>query len=101
MEDCLAYMGSFLTHREMFLVATVNKEWRDSQYPNKRLLLNKLKNDVFMTHAANNCCPCILEKFYQQIIDDFRLKRYMCSLIEGKQVPDWLYKYISSDGFLP
>ena len=96
MEDCLTHMGSFLTHREVFLAATVNKEWRDSQVSNKKLLLNKLKNNVFMTHACNNCCPCILERFYQQIIDDFKLKRYMCSLIENREVPDWLHKYINS-----
>jgi len=96
MEDCLTYMGEFLTPREMFLVSVVNKEWRDSQIPNKMKLFKKLKNDVFMTHACNNCCPCVLEKFYQQIIDDFKLKRYMCSLIEDKEVPSWLYKYISN-----
>ena len=94
MEDCLTHMGSFLTHREIFIVATGNKEWRDSQYPNKKILLNKLKNDVFMTHACSNSCPCIIESFYQQLIDNFRLKRYMCSLIENKEVPDWLYKYV-------
>ena len=94
MEDCLTYMGSFLTSREMFLAAVVNKEWRDSQISNKMLLLNKLKNDIFMTHACSNSCPCIIENFYQQLIDDFRLKRYMCSLIEDKEVPGWLYKYV-------
>ena len=97
MEDCLAYMGSFLTSREMFLAAVVNKEWRDSQFSNKMLLLNKFKKEVFMTHACNNCCPCVLEKFYQQIVDNFRLKRYMCSMIENKKVPGWLHKYITDE----
>jgi len=95
MEDILSVMGTFLTNKEIFYASTVNKEWRRSQNFNKKIRLEKVKDDVWKAHLLDNLCPCILEKYYKSLINNFQLKRYMCSYLnkDGK-APSWLYEYI-------
>ena len=94
MEDILSHMGTFLTNKDVFIASGVNREWRESQIPNKRTLLKKVKREIETAHVCDNCCPCLLEKYYQNIIDDFKLKRYLCSLLNHKKIPPWLHTYI-------
>jgi hypothetical protein len=94
MEDVWSHIGEFLTNKEIFLTSTTNKEINRGLIFNKKDMLKKLKEDIFIKHTCDNCCPCLLEGFYQRLIEDFKLKRYICSLIERKSSPSWLYKYI-------
>ena len=94
MEDVWSHIGEFLTNKEVFRASAVNKEMKQGLFYNKREMLKKFKDDIFIKHTCDNCCPCLLENFYQKIIDDFKLKRYICSLVEGKHTPSWLALYI-------
>jgi hypothetical protein len=95
MEDILSVMGTFLTNKEIFYASTVNKEWRRSQNFNKKIRLEKVKDDVWKAHLLNNFCPCLLENYYKSLINNFRLKRYMCShLNDDEKAPPWLSEYI-------
>ena len=94
MQDILSVVGNFLTKRDLFMAATVNHEWYNSQIQNKKNLFREIKKQIFMTHMCNNCCPCFLEKYYQSLIADFKLKRYICSTLNGEEVPNWVQTYM-------
>ena len=95
MEDTLSIMGTFLTNKEVFMAATVNKEWKKSQQFNKKKIIKKAKQETFLCHMCNNMCPCALERYYKTLINDFKLKRYICaSLNSNEEPPQWLHPYL-------
>ena len=95
MEDSLSVIGQFLNVKDTFRVSCVSKEWYRSQNPNKRTIIQKIRKEMWKCHILNNCCPCLLEEFGVHIIQDFRLKRYLCASInEYEEAPQWIYTYL-------
>ena len=94
MEDVLSLVGTFLTNKDVFIMSIVNKEWKKSQIYNKEEIFKKIKAEVFVKHMCANCCPCMLEKFCESVIPDFKLKRHMCSVLNKKKVPMWFNQYL-------
>ena len=94
MEDILSSIGTFLSNKDIFIISSVNKEWNKSQFHNKKQIFKKAKKDIYICHICDNCCPCLLERYYQNLIEDFKLKKYMCSLLNGENIPEWISLYL-------
>jgi len=94
MQDVLSHMGTFLEARDVFLAGRVNKTWFDAMVPNKKNIIKNMQSEIKVCHVCGNCCPCVLEYYNQYIINNFKLKRYICSWVENEPVPDWIHKYM-------
>jgi hypothetical protein len=95
-EDVIGHMGTFLTPKETFLAARVNKAWFSAMFENKRKIFKDLREKTRICHLCGNCCPCVMEFSYPFIFTDFKLKRYMCSWVDNNPVPEWMHKYMGA-----
>jgi hypothetical protein len=94
-DDVISHIGEYLYHKEIFFASTVNKQWNQTLFYHKQKLCKSILKDVKILHYCNNLCPCILEKHYQNMISEFKLKRYFCSQLNDKEIPpEWLTKYL-------
>jgi uncharacterized cysteine cluster protein YcgN (CxxCxxCC family) len=92
--DIISHIGGFLSQKELFFAAVVDRQWYEALFFQKKRTLKDTANDVKILHLCNNLCPCSLEKYYQNIISDFKLKRHICShLNEHEDAPEWIKKY--------
>ena len=95
MEDILSIVGDFLPVKEVFQISAVNKEWYMSQIPNKKQMLQAIKDEIWKSHILNNFCPCILEAYGLIILPNFKLDRYICAYLNDlEEPPQWIYKYL-------
>lgn len=93
-DDVISHIGVYLPKKELFFAAIVNKQWHEALFFEKKTSLKSVINEVKRLHYCNNLCPCTLEKIYQNMIEDFKLKRHICSqLNEHEQPPEWIKKY--------
>jgi len=93
-DDVISHIGGFLSHKSLFLSSTVNKQWHRSMFFHKRENLKQICKDMNIAHLCDNLCPCLLEKYYQNMIAEFKLKRYMCAYLNQKPTPVWLTQYL-------
>ena len=87
-------LGDFSLIKICFLSSTVNKQWRKSLFFHKKEQLKLVYKEVSIAHICDNLCPCLLEKYYQNIIAEFKLKRYMCAHLNNTTAPVWLAQYL-------
>ena len=93
-DDVISHIGEFLSHKDLFLSSTVNKQWRKSLFFHKKKQLTQIYKDVNIAHLCDNLCPCLVEKYYQNMIAEFKLKRYMCAHLNHTPIPVWLAQYL-------
>ena len=97
-DDIISHIGEFLSQKDLFFAAVVDHQWYEALFLKKKRSLEATANDVKILHLCNNLCPCALEKYYQTIISDFKLKRYICSqLNEHEDAPQWIQKYFTEN----
>ena len=93
-DDVISHIGEFLSPKDLFLSSTVNKQWRKSLFFHKRERLKEIYKDVNIAHICDNLCPCLLERYYENMITEFKLKRYMCTHLNHRPTPAWLAQYL-------
>ena len=90
LDDMIYEMGTFLTTKELFIYSSVSPQWNKNLLDNKKKRMKVLKEEVSASHYCNNICPCALESIFEQYMNDFFLKRYICRMISRKVLPLWL-----------
>jgi len=93
-DDTITCIGEFLPHKDVFNASTINRQWRSALFYNRREIIQKVQKEVIIQHTCDNLCPCILEKYYQTMIEDFKLKRFFCNILNHKKSPPWLSTYL-------
>ena len=93
-DDIIYEIGSFLNSKELFIFGRISKDWYKNLEYYKRKYIGKIYTSTALNHYCNNACPCAMIRFYENLMKDFFLKRYVCRHVEGKSVPDWLLKYL-------
>ena len=97
-DDVISYIGEYLSHKDIFFAATMDKQWYNALFFHKKVMLKEIQKETTMAHYCDNLCPCILEKFYQTMITEFKLKRHICSQLNDTETrPEWLRKYLDDD----
>ena len=86
-------MSTFLTLKELFIFSRVSPQWKKSLEVEKKIKLQTIISNVSRDHYCDNICACTLEKFFENHMKYFLLKRNICRSLEGKKVPSWLKIY--------
>jgi hypothetical protein len=87
--------SKFFTTKELFIFSRVSSQWHKNLLIRKKRILIKMKDVVSGEHYCSNLCPCALESLFDNYMSDFFLKRYVCRMISGKKVPNWLTKLVT------
>jgi len=93
-ENILTHMSNFLNNKDLFILSRTSCTWKHAFYHVKKDRILTMKHKIFTDHVCQNSCPCLLERYYQTMFSDFKLKRYLCNSINGNDIPKWLEKYI-------
>ena len=93
-DDTIYEIGSFLNSKELFIFGRISKSWYKNLEYHKKKYINKIYAETAGKHYCSNMCPCAIVQFYESLMKDFFLKRYVCRHIEGKSIPNWLSKYL-------
>ena len=91
--DMIYQMSTFLTLKELFMFSRVSLQWKKSLEIQKEIKIQTVISEVSKDHLCDNICACTLEKFFENHMKNFFLKRNICRLLEGKEIPLWLKKY--------